>query len=348
MAKPVRVSLLMLFFSMVAAAQPKALFYMTRRPQSVRSFLAHADKIDVLVPTWYTLAPDGMVWGGPDPLVMRVAKRHHVPVMPIIGNAAVTQERFHKFLNDLSAREAMISSLLRECNRNGYFGIQIDFEDVNWKDAAALSDLMAATASVLHRAGYQLSIATVPNASGYPGQTAFSYWLYSHWRGAYDLAALAKYVDLICLMTYDQHTPYTPPGPVAGLPWTEENLDEALKLVPKAKLSLGIPLYGYHWYAGMPRGEQNRPHISAGSISAPDALLLAGSYDAQLEWDPVDQTAWFYFYRDDTREWVYYTDVRTFQARYDLVKKRGLEGFCSWVLGTEDPGIWNVLPAVHR
>ncbi len=35
------------------AQQPKALFYMTREPKSVRSFLAHADKIDLLVPAWY-------------------------------------------------------------------------------------------------------------------------------------------------------------------------------------------------------------------------------------------------------------------------------------------------------
>jgi len=26
------------------------------------------------------------------------------------------------------------------------------------------------------------------------------------------------------------------------------------------------------------------------------------------------------------------------------VKDRGLEGFCSWVLGAEDPEIWKYLP----
>ena len=59
-------------------------------------------------------------------------------------------------------------------------------------------------------------------------------------------------VDLLCLMTYDQNTRWTMPGPVAGWDWTVENLNYALKTVPKEKLSLGIPLYGYHWYAGAP------------------------------------------------------------------------------------------------
>lgn len=81
---------------------------------------------------------------------------------------------------------------------------------------------MAEAAAALHAAGFQLSIATVPNAPGYPGQTAYAAWMYRDWRGAYDLKALAQAVDLICLMTYDQHTAYTPPGPVAAYPWVLE------------------------------------------------------------------------------------------------------------------------------
>ena len=48
--------------------------------------------------------------------------------------------------------------------------------------------------------------------------------------------------------------------------------------------------------------------------------------------------------RDQIREWVFYTDPRTFRARYHLVVQRGLQGFCSWVLGKEDAGIWDLLP----
>ena len=85
-----------------------------------------------------------------------------------------------------------------------------------------------------------------------PAQGGFAKWIYTDWRGAYDIAAIAKYVDLVCLMTYDQHTRWTMPGPVAGWQWTVDNLNYALKVVPKEKLSLGIPLYGYHWYTGAP------------------------------------------------------------------------------------------------
>ena len=52
----------------------------------------------------------------------------------------------------------------------------------------------------------------------------------------------------------------------------------------------------------------------------------------------------FYFYRDQMREWIFYTDKRAFADRYGLATQNGLAGICSWVLGEEDPAIWSTLP----
>ncbi len=189
----------------------------------------------------------------------------------------------------------------------------------------------------------------VPNAPGYPGKGHFSQWIFEDWRGVFDLQALAASVDLLCLMTYDQHTRYTVPGPVAGWGWTLENMRYALQYVPKEKLSLGIPLYGYHWFTGDPGlGKPTQsPNPSAEYIAAPDTFYLRDTYDAHAEWDPTDHTAFLWFYRDQMREWIFFTDRRTFGDRYDLAKQNGLQGFCSWVLGQEDPAIWTLLPS-HR
>jgi spore germination protein YaaH len=331
------------------AQQAKALFYMTREPKSVRSFLAHADKVDILVPAWYGVDADGLVSGGANPLVMETAKQHHVPVMPIVANGDFAQEDFHKLLKSTEATNQMIAQLIRACKENGYIGFQFDFENVHWTDRDALSEMVREAAAAFHREGLQLTIATVPNAPGEPGEGGFSAWIYENWRGAYDLKALAQSVDLICLMTYDQHTRWTAPGPVAGWAWTTGNLDYAMKSVPAAKLSLGIPLYGYHWFAGTPVKSDDRsgdkPNPSAEYIGTDDALDLAKAFGGKVQWDSTDRSAWFYFYRADMREWIFFTDAHTFQERYSLVKERGLQGFCSWVLGTEDPAIWDLLPS---
>lgn len=318
---------------------------MTRDPDSVRSFLAHADKVDILVPAWYTVDATGLVSGGPNPLVMETAREQHVPVMPIVNGAVFVQAQVHALLANSTAYHEMIAELIRACKENGYAGFQFDFENVNWTDSALFSTMIAQAASAFHAQNLQVSVATVPNAPGAAGETSFSAWLYENWQGAYDLKALAQSADFICLMTYDEHTRYTPPGPVAGWQWTVNNLDYALKFVPREKLFLGIPLYGYHWFSGMPVAPANKPNPSAQSIATDDALDLARAYGGHIEWDPLDRTAWFYFYRDGMREWIFYTNTRAFRERYELTRKRGLAGFCSWVLGAEDPGIWKVLPS---
>jgi spore germination protein YaaH len=313
---------------------------MIETPNSVKSFLQHADKIDVLVPAWYSVDGNGLVWGGPNPEVLRVASDHHVPVMPIV--ALMKQADLHSLFTTASAKSALITGLLSECKKNAYSGFQIDFENVNWTDRDLLTTLVAETASALHKEKLLLTIATVPNAPGYPGKSPYSHWLYANWRGSFDLKALAQSVDLICLMTYDQNTRWTMPGPVAGYPWTVENVEYALQFVPKEKLSMGIPVYGYHWFAGDP-GKEEKPNPTAEYIGQQEIDGYVAAYHPKVEWDATDRVSWFYFYRDDMRDWVFYTDKRGFQERLDVVRDRGLEGFCSWVLGAEDPEIWSLM-----
>jgi len=327
-------------------AEPVALFYLTSGPDSIRSFLAHSRQIDLLVPTWYQVDENGLVTGAPDPTVLKRAGEDKVPVMPIL--ALFGKKSFHALATNPAAQAIMNEAMVRECKLRGYTGFQFDFENLDWTDRDLLTALVKTSAEALHRTGLQLTIATVPNAPGYPGAGAFAKWIFTDWRGAYDLAALAKSVDLVCLMTYDQQTRWTMPGPVAGWQWTNDNLDYALKVDPKEKLSLGIPVYGYHWYTGAPTKDpasgEERPNPTADYIGTPNALQLATAYDGKIQWDEFDHSAYFWFYRDQMREWIFFTDLHTFKDRYELVQKDGLQGFCSWVLGEEDPAIWSYLP----
>jgi len=77
---------------------------MTREPKSVRSFLAHADKIDLLVPAWYAVDGNGLLSGGANPLVLETAKQRHVAVMPLVANGDFAQEEFHKLLKNETAK----------------------------------------------------------------------------------------------------------------------------------------------------------------------------------------------------------------------------------------------------
>jgi spore germination protein YaaH len=332
--------------SMAAHAQ-KTLFWMSNNLTSVNSFMAHKDKIDILSPTWYQIDETGLVSGEPQPVVLKAAKDAHMTIIPLF--ALFNPEKAHVLFNDQKAQDAMNQAFLRECKENGYDGINFDVEDVMEVDRDGLSAMVKKTAELLHREHLQVQIDVVPGAPGHAGETAFGKWIFQEWRSAYDLKALADAVDLICLMTYDQHTHWTTPGPVGGWGWTNDNLDYALKFVPREKLSLGIALYGYHWYTGDPglNKKEKTPNITAEYISQANAVYLRDTYGGKEQWDEVDHTPWFYFYRDQMREWIFYTNKRAFNDRYVLAKENHLAGVCSWVLGEEDPEVWSALPKVR-
>jgi spore germination protein YaaH len=336
----------------LAAPSPQALFYINREPKSVRSFLDHASQVDVLAPHWYDVDRNGAVTGEADPKVLDAARRNNVRVTPLVTNGGFVQEDVHHFLTHPELHPALFAALIRIAKEHGYAGFQLDFEHVPSTDRDALTALVRAAAKALHAEKLLVSIATVPNANRLPSATGYSAWHYENWGGAFDLKALAEAVDLVCLMTYDQHTFTTMPGPVAGMPWVAAQLDAALKAVPREKLALGIPLYGYHWSAGTPAKagprEFDKPSLNAAFIDAPDVVKLARTYHGRFGWDEDERSASMYFYRDYVREWVFYTDTRTFDARYRLVRQQRLAGFASWVLGSEDPGIWKLLPTHKR
>ena len=52
--------------------------------------------------------------------------------------------------------------------------------------------------------------------------------------------------------------------------------------------------------------------------------------------------------RDQMREWAFVPDARSFKVRYDLAATSGLAGVSSWVLGSEDPAVWDALPMARR
>jgi spore germination protein YaaH len=327
-----------------AAHAQKTEFWMGNGADSVASFMAHKDKIDIISPTWYQIDQDGFVSGEPQPVVLKAAKEAHLTIIPLF--ALFNHDKAHALFSDPKAQDAMIASLLRECRENGYDGVNLDIEDVMWTDRDGLSALVKKTADALHQEHLQVQIDVVPNAPGHPGETAFSTWMFQEWRGGYDLKSLADSVDLICLMTYDQNTRWTVPGPVDGWVWTNQNLDYALKSVPKNKLSLGIALYGYHWYTGEPGldAKGRTPHPTADYISEPNVIFLRDTYGGKTQWDEEDHTPWFFINRDQMREWFFYTDKRAFMDRYNLAKQSNVQGICAWVLGEEDPTIWAAIP----
>src|SRR6185437_5264664 len=149
----------------------KALFYMQQSAASVHSFEQHKDKIDILVPTWYSVNAHGLVSGEPDRRVLSEAKAAHVQVIPIV--VLFDKQQLHDLFGDVKAQDVMNRALGRECREHGYAGIQFDLEHVLWVERDGLSALVKRSAEALHSQGLQVQIATVPNALGHAGSLPY-------------------------------------------------------------------------------------------------------------------------------------------------------------------------------
>jgi spore germination protein YaaH len=320
----------------------EAVFYTVATESSYQSFAAHREQVSVVAPQTFSVDGEGMVWGEVSRQLIEQARAADTRVVPLVVNDGFNQEMMHALLTDSTARARAISMMVRYAEQYGFDGWQFDFENIRATDRARYTTFCQEAARAFDRAGLEFSIAMVPRTSDVPGPTSYHRWIYANWRGPFDLKALADTADFLSLMTYDQHTRGTTPGPISGVPWVESIVQFALDQgVPADKISLGIPLYSGHW----------KPHYDedTGAAARRDGVTydtvqrLLARHDAELRWNATQKVHHTHWTRAGVFEYLFVEDQRSFRAKLELVREYDLRGFSSWRLGQEDPGIWTVL-----
>ena len=138
--------------------------------------------------------------------------------------------------------------------------------------------------------------------------------------------------DRVVVMAYEWGHRGGPPAPVAPLNHIREVLRYAVQEIPREKLLLGIPLYGYDW---------TLPHVPgsgrARRLGLAEALALAAREGADITYDAEYESPSFR-YQDDVGcdHVVWLEDERSLTAKLDLVRAMGLRGVSFWRL--PDPG----------
>lgn len=131
---------------------------------------------------------------------------------------------------------------------------------------------------------------------------------------------------------------------VAPLPNVREVLDYAVTEIPREKIYLGIPNYGYDWPLPFVEGRTR-----ARSLSNQEAVELAVRYGAEIQFDETAQSPWFnYTAPDGTPHVVWFEDARSMSAKLRLIGEYGLYGAGYWNLMRPYPQGWAVLNALYE
>src|SRR5688572_11319100 len=89
----------------VAAQQTttaEAIFYATNAANAVESFAQHVKQVDIIAPQSYRIDARGNLTGSVPQLIVEIARRNNVRVMPLIINPDWNLELFSSVVNDSS------------------------------------------------------------------------------------------------------------------------------------------------------------------------------------------------------------------------------------------------------
>ncbi|XMB66088.1 glycoside hydrolase family 18 protein [Mycoplasmatota bacterium zrk1] len=253
------------------------------------------------------------------------------PVLVItnIEDGQFSQELATLILNDEALQEKVLEEAIKIIEEKGYFGLDVDFEYLGAENKEAYVKFLAKAKEMLNNKNpnYKLSVALPPKTSEDQKGTLYE---------GHDYEAIGKIVDQVLMMTYEWGWSGGPPMAVSPLNKVKEVMEYALTKIPRNKILMGVPLYGYDW---------TLPYQKSGkwakAIDQVEAYDIANRYGAVIEYDDLAQTPFFTYVDEEGNEHeVWFEDARSYQAKFDYVKELGISGLYNWVLGFDSPQNW--------
>lgn len=295
-----------------------------------RSQEERLEAIDVISPTWFRLMDaEGNLENKGDFQYVRDMQGKGYQIWGLVTNSFDPQLT-SEFLADPDAQEAFIRQILIYSGLYQLNGINIDFENVYYRDQGALTAFVAKLTDVLHENQMVVSMdMTVPSTS-------------PNWSMVYDRAALGKIVDYVAVMTYDEHWASSPKsGSVASIGWVERGIENTLKLIPAEKVLLGMPFYTRLWEEETLGN--GKVKVSSKAYGMAKIRELLAENQGTILWDEKAGQYYGEYQLEGKTYRVWLEDSRSLALKATLIDRYGLAGMAAWRKDFETPEVWDAL-----
>jgi len=173
----------------------------------------------------------------------------------------------------------------------------------------------------------------------------------------WDVPALTNHLDYIVIMAYDFHRKSSPAaGPVAPIYGASEYwehdislyLRDFLKVVPREKILLGVPFYGYGWQTTSTAPQApTYPETgrTASYLRVKELISDTKNLGLQTWWNEAALSPYITYIENGKNFTIYYDDARSLSYKIELINQLNLGGIAIWALGYEgaDRDLWDTL-----
>jgi len=215
-----------------------------------------------------------------------------------------------------------------------YYGLDIDFEYIYPADRQLYNSFLKKAVLKLRALGFTVTTSLAPKLAA--DQKGLLY-------EAHDFPVHGKLVNHVILMTYEWGYTLGPPLPVAPLNLVRKVLNYAVTAIPKNKILMGIPNYGYDWTLPYKKGTK------ATAISNVGAVDIAAKWGARIQYDPLAQSPFFNYFDNSKRQHiVWFEDARSIKAKLKLANELSLGGVSYWTIQKFFSQNWLVLSSLFN
>ena len=254
-------------------------------------------------------------------MIDAAAERRVMPTLtltPIGEDGRFSDNLTHILVSDLSVQQNLSRRLLQIMLEKGYRGLNLDFEYVMAQDRLVYAQFVGNITRIMNWFGIPVSVALAPKYSDHQEGELYE---------GMDYGLLGAAANSVFLMTYEWGYTYGPPMAVAPIHLVRRVVEYALTRIPASKISLGMPNYGYDWALPYERGI-----TKAKTIGNVEAVQLAIEQGVEIQFDEEAQSPYFRYWKYGVQHEVWFQDVRSSRAAFDLIKEFDLRGGGYWQL----------------
>lgn len=285
----------------------------------------------------YEVMKDGSLKEINDVPLIEAAREAKVAPLMVITNIeegkGFSSDIAKEILTNNTAQENLLNNVIKTLKAKNYYGLDIDFEYIYPENREDYNNFLRKTVNKLKPLGYTVTTALAPKiAADQPGI------LYQ----GHDYPVHGALADHVILMTYEWGYTFGPPLAVAPLNEVVKVLNYAVTAIPRQKIFMGIPNYGYDWTLPYVKG------TAAKALSNTEAVDLAFREGAIIQYDWKAQAPFFTYYDNAGRQHiVWFEDARSIRAKLEVANRYKLGGVSYWSIGKYFPQNWLVLNSLY-